>query len=160
MEELSISVTGAPADLLSMTEAELESAVVSLGMPRYRAGQIRRHLLAGIGDFDEMSDLPKDARRALSERYPTGLPEIEKRLISAVDGTRKYLFRYPDGERIESVVMEYRHGLTICVSTQVGCNMGCAFCASGIGGKKRDLTAGEILGDAVAHILEKEGVLA
>ena len=147
MEKLSEK---AGPDLLSLTEAELAETVVSLGLPRYRAGQIRRNMLAGISDFADMSDLPKDARALLAGRYVTGVPRIEKRLISEIDGTRKYLFRCADGEMIESAVMEYRHGLTICVSTQVGCNMGCVFCASGIGGKRRDLTPGEILGQVAA----------
>lgn len=137
-------------DLLSMSESELEKEITGIGLPRYRAGQIRRHLLAGVGDFVEMSDLPKDARLLLAEKYTTGVPEAEKTLVSETDGTRKYLFRYADGERVESVVMEYLHGLTICVSTQVGCNMACSFCASGIDGKKRDLTSGEILGQIAA----------
>ena len=141
----------APApDLLSMGEKGLGAEIEKLGFPRYRAGQIWRQMLAGTSDFSEMTDLPLAMRQTLAERYVTGVPAIERRLISKIDGTRKYLFRCADGETIESALMEYRHGLTICVSTQVGCNMACAFCASGIGGKRRDLTAGEILGQVAA----------
>lgn len=135
-------------DIGSLTLAELESYIQSIGESRFRAKQIREWLCRGI-DFDGMSNLSKSLREKLSAECYSGIPMIEQKLVSAVDGTVKYLFRFPDGECVESVVMYYKHGTTICISSQVGCRMGCRFCASTIGGKIRDLTPSEMLGQVV-----------
>ena len=136
-------------DVGSLSLAELENYIVSIGESRFRAKQIHEWLCRGR-DFSEMSNLSKALREKLSENCYSGIPVIEKKLVSAVDGTVKYLFRFPDGECVESVVMYYKHGTTICISSQVGCRMGCRFCASTIGGKVRDLTPSEMLGQVSA----------
>lgn len=136
-------------DIGSLSLAELENYIVSIGESRFRAKQIHEWICRGV-DFAEMSNLPKALREKLAENCYSGIPEIEKKLVSAVDGTVKYLFRFPDGECVESVVMYYKHGTTICISSQVGCRMGCRFCASTIGGKVRDLTPSEMLGQVSA----------
>lgn len=132
-------------DIGSMTLSELEEYIVSTGESRFRAKQIYGWLAKGY-NFDEMSNLSKALRERLTNECYSGIPEIEQKLVSRIDGTVKYLFRFPDGECVESVVMFYKHGTTICISSQVGCRMGCKFCASTIGGKVRDLTPSEMLG--------------
>ncbi len=132
-------------DIGSMTLSELEEYILSIGESRFRAKQIYSWLAKGH-DFDEMSNLSKPLRERLCAECYSGIPKIEQKLVSKVDGTVKYLFRFPDGECVESVVMFYKHGTTICISSQVGCRMGCKFCASTIGGKVRDLTPSEMLG--------------
>lgn len=139
----------AKVDLGSFTLAEIENYIVSVGESRFRAKQIKEWLSRGY-DFSEMSNLSKALREKLTENCYSGIPQIEKKLVSSVDGTVKYLFRFPDGECVESVVMFYKHGTTICISSQVGCRMGCRFCASTIGGKVRDLSPSEMLGQVVA----------
>lgn len=137
-------------DILSLTPQELEHFVTEeLGEARYRAKQIFTNLHRGIPP-SEISSLSKDLRMRLSERCEYRMPEIEKKLVSSLDGTVKYLFRLLDGNCIETVVMKYNHGNTVCISSQVGCRMGCRFCASTIGGKVRDLTPSELLGQVIA----------
>ncbi len=136
-------------DIGSLSLRELESYIVSIGESRFRAKQIYEWLCRGV-DFDGMSNLSKPLREKLAAECYSGIPAIEQKLISAVDGTVKYLFRFPDGECVESVVMYYKHGTTICISSQVGCRMGCRFCASTIGGKVRDLAVSEMLGQVTA----------
>ncbi len=136
-------------DLLSLTPEELEALVVSVGEPKYRAAQIFLQLHRGLA-LDEMTNIGKATREKLAAVSDCHIPTVKRRLISAVDGTVKYLFELADGNCVESVVMEYLHGLTVCISSQVGCRMGCAFCASTIGGRVRDLTPGELLGQVVA----------
>lgn len=136
-------------ELLSMLPLELETFLSSLGEPRYRARQLFEGMHRGLSP-DEMTNISKATKAKLNEAASFHLPQISKKLTSALDGTVKYLFTLADGNAIESVVMKYKHGNTICVSTQVGCRMGCAFCASTIGGKVRDLTPGEILGQVIA----------
>lgn len=136
-------------DLLSMTKEEIAALMQEMGEPAYRAGQIFRHAMQGTPPA-EMSTLKKTLREALEERCEWRLPTVEERLISAADGTVKYLFRLLDGECVESVLMRYHHGNTLCISSQVGCRMGCRFCASTIGGKVRDLTPSEMLGQVIA----------
>ena len=138
----------AKTDLGSYTLAEIENYILSIGESRFRAKQIKEWLSRGY-DFSEMSNLSKPLREKLSENCYSGIPLIERKLVSKIDGTVKYLFRFPDGECVESVVMFYKHGTTICLSSQVGCRMGCKFCASTIGGKVRDLTPSEMLGQVV-----------
>ena len=106
-------------------------------------------MLRGV-ELDDMTNLPAALRARLSESAEVGVPTVARRLVSSIDGTVKYLFRLSDGQCVESVVMKYEHGNTICVSTQVGCRMGCRFCASTIGGLVRHLRPGEILGQVIA----------
>ena len=136
-------------ELLSLSPEELKSALVDLGEPSYRAKQLFSQLHKGLSP-EEMSNIGKGTRALLSEHFIYHLPKIEQKLVSSIDGTVKYLFSLADGNCVESVVMKYEHGNTICLSSQVGCRMGCKFCASTIGGKVRDLTAGELLGQVVA----------
>ncbi len=134
-------------DLLSLMPEELAVFCTDfIGLPRFRAKQLSEWIAKGA-DFDEMLNLPKTMKEALKERAYLAYPAIERQLVSSIDGTVKFLFRCQDGELIESVVMKYEHGYSICLSTQAGCRMGCKFCASTIGGKVRDLLPGEILGE-------------
>ena len=137
-------------DIKSMLPAELEQAMQELGQPRFRAGQIFRWLQSGTVDFEKMSNLPKDLRETLDKNFYIADVILKKRLESALDDTVKYLYMLYDGQYIESVLMKYRHGYTVCVSTQVGCRMGCSFCASGLDGLARNLTASEILSQVMA----------
>lgn len=136
-------------ELLSLTPDELTDLLLSLGEPKYRATQIFPQLHKGLSP-DEMTNIGKLTRQKLAEAAYYHLPQIEQKLVSAVDGTVKYLFSLADGNCIESVVMKYEHGNTVCISSQVGCRMGCRFCASTIGGRVRDLSAGELLGQVIA----------
>ncbi len=137
-------------DILSLTPTELEAFVTSsLGEPKYRTRQIFSALHKGVRP-SEITTLSKPLREKLALLTEDRLPHIERKLTSALDGTVKYLFRLIDGNCIESVVMRYNHGNTICISSQVGCRMGCRFCASTIGGKVRDLTPSELLGQVIA----------
>ena len=133
------------ADLLSLLPAELEELMLSVGEPKYRAKQIFTQLHRGLTP-SEMTNIGKKTVDKLNEVSFCSLPTVAKKLVSAIDGTIKYLFRLTDGNSVESVVMKYKHGNTICISSQVGCRMGCKFCASTIGGKVRDLLPGELLG--------------
>ncbi len=132
-------------DLKDFEYDELEEFIIGLGEKKFRAAQIYKWLHQGITSYDEMTDISKGLREKLNEISYVSTLQIERKLVSKLDGTVKYLFRLPDGNCIESVVMRYHHGLTICISSQVGCRMGCRFCASTIGGLYRSLTAGEIL---------------
>lgn len=136
-------------DTLSMDLSELEAFFASIGEPKYRAKQYYLWQKNGT-PTDEMSNLPKSLRDKLRELVTDTLPKVERKLTSALDGTVKYLFRLYDGECVESVLMRYHHGNTLCVSTEVGCPMGCKFCASTIGGKVRGLLPSEILGQVIA----------
>lgn len=133
---------------MSMYPSELTEFVKSIGEPGYRAGQLFGWMARGVG-IDEMTNLPKQFREKLSAEADYRLPKIEKKLVSAIDGTIKYLFLLEDGECVESVFMRYQHGTSLCVSSQAGCAMGCKFCASTLNGRVRNLTASEILGQAV-----------
>ena len=133
-------------DILSMTLPELTTAIETFGLPKYRAGQIYRWLhKVGVSDFSEMTDLPLALRARLNDSFVIFSCNIEKKLISEYDSTVKYLFSLHDGEFIESVVMKYKYGYTVCVSSQVGCRMGCRFCASTLSGVVRNLEPSEIL---------------
>ena len=123
--------------------AELEALVAELGEPKYRAGQLFRGLMRG-GRISDLSELSKAFKAKLLERFEDEPVRIE-RVFTAADGTEKYLFALADGNLVEGVLMRYKYGNTQCVSTQVGCRMNCAFCASGLNGLVRNLTAGEIL---------------
>jgi len=132
-------------DIKSMTLDEMKADFALNGQPAFRALQVFKWLHRGVMGFDEMSDQSKTFRQLLSEKYYIANAVIDKKLESKIDGTIKYLFRMNDGEHVEAVLMDYHHGHTICISTQVGCKMNCAFCATGKGGFSRDLTASEIL---------------
>lgn len=132
-------------DLKDLEYGELENAVTELGEKKFRAKQIFSWLHRGIESIDEMSDISKTFREKLKENYFVSRLDIKEKYVSKTDGTVKYLFELEDGNCIESVIMRYHHGITICISSQVGCRMGCKFCASTIGGLYRSLTAGEIL---------------
>ncbi len=136
-------------DLYSMLPEELEAYFVSLGEPKFRAKQVFPRLAAGAS-IDGLTNLSKALRQKLSEECIDTLPKVEEKLVSKIDGTVKYLFRLHDGSCIESVFMKYKHGNTLCISSQVGCYMGCKFCASTIGGKVRDLYPSELLGQIIA----------
>ncbi len=130
-----------------MTLSEVEGVVSSLELPRFRAKQIFDWLqIHGVMSYDEMTNLSKALREKLAERYPIRTCEIELKQVSKLDETVKYLFRLSDGNFVESVLMKYKYGYTICVSSQVGCKMGCVFCASTKGGCVRSLLPSEILG--------------
>lgn len=138
-----------------MTLEQLTGEMNALGQPAYRAKQIFRWLQRGISSFEAMTDQPAQLRRELAQRYEIVCPAMEKRLVSALDGTVKYLFRFSDGAAVESVLMQYHHGTSICVSTQAGCRMGCAFCATGMGGLQRNLTASEMLSQITSAQLDR-----
>jgi len=128
-----------------MTPEELAAWLKEQGEPAFRAGQIFRWLYRGVTSFEEMSDLSKDLRRKLAETCVLTVPTVARKQISKVDGTIKYLWEMEDGNCIETVLMRYKHGNTVCISCQVGCRMGCAFCASTLAGKIRDLTPAEMI---------------
>ena len=129
-------------EIKSLTIDELKSALKEMGEKPFRAGQIFKWLHEGV---EEMSNLSKDLRARLAENFLLTVPEVARKQVSRVDGTVKYLWRLRDGNCVESVLMHYEHGVSVCVSTQVGCRMGCKFCASGLNGRTRSLSAGEIL---------------
>ncbi|MCR5653557.1 MAG: radical SAM protein, partial [Ruminococcus sp.] len=132
-------------DIKSLYFNELENLITEGGFPKFRAKQIWDWLNKGVISFSEMRNLPKDLIEFLSVSCYISVANIEKKLVSRYDKTVKYLFCLNDGEYIESVVMNYRYGYSICLSTQVGCKMGCTFCATGRSGFSRNLTASEIL---------------
>jgi len=150
-------------DLLDMTFEELREALTTLGFPAYRAKQVHQWLYSGQLDINSMSNLPKDMRERIADEFITGGLKIDKKLISNIDGTRKYLFELKDRNIIESVLMKYHYGYSVCLSTQVGCRMGCTFCASASLGMIRNLTVGELLaqiltigheiGERISHIV-------
>lgn len=133
------------SDIKSMLPAELEAALTEMGEPKFRAGQIFTWLMRGVTDFSSMTNIGKPLQMKLDERYYISSPEILRKQVSEEDGTIKYLWKLMDGSAVESVLMHYKHGSTVCVSSQVGCRMGCAFCASAQGGWVRNLSASEIL---------------
>ena len=134
--------------LLGLNLEKLKSVINDLGEKSFRAGQIYKALHLGL-NFSEMTELSKTLREKLSEQY-TAQPVTIIKNLKSVDGTQKFLFKLCDGNVIEGVLMKYKYGYTICVSTQVGCRMGCAFCASGLHGLVRNLTSAEILGEVIA----------
>ena len=132
-------------DLYSMTEEELLSYFLSIGEPKFRAKQVFSAIAQGT-PISDITTLSKALRERLANETLDSLPRVRERLVSQIDGTVKYLFELHDGACIESVLMKYKHGNTLCISSQVGCRMGCKFCASTIGGKERDLMPSELLG--------------
>lgn len=132
-------------DLKSMTLAEMQEAFVALGEPKFRAKQVFTWLHRGATCFDEMTNLSKPLREKLDGLYFITAPRVARKQVSKLDGTIKYLWQLGDGNCVESVVMQYHHGNTVCISSEVGCPMGCKFCASTLGGLVRRLTPAELL---------------
>ena len=157
-------VCSGKTDIKSLSYEELTEFITGIGEKAFRAKQIYEwmHVKTASG-FDEMTDLSISLRKKLAEECFFCHLEIEKELISSIDGTRKFLFRLYDGNIIESVMMRYEHGISVCISSQVGCRMGCRFCASTIDGLERNLTPAEMLeqiyriqkhtGERVSHIV-------
>ena len=141
-------------NLRSMLPNEIEQLLTELGEPKYRAKQMFKWLGRGIGSIDEMSDIPKSLREKLKNEYTVYKPKVLSKQVSKIDGTIKYLWELYDGNAVETVVMSYKHGNTVCVSTQVGCRQGCAFCASTIGGLVRCLEPNEILEEVMFSQLD------
>ena len=134
-------------NILNLELNELEEIVTSLGEKKFRAKQIFLWLSKLVGSFDEMNNLPAELRKLLDERFYIALPEVVVKQESKTDSTIKCLYEFSDGARVESVFMKYDYGNSICISSQVGCKMGCKFCASTIDGLDRSLTAGEMLAE-------------
>ena len=132
-------------DIKSMTQQELSAFLKELGEPSFRAKQIFSWLHRGVTSFEDMTNLSKPLRETLAERCFITAPTVARRQESRLDGTIKYLWELSDGNCIETVLMQYHNGNTVCISSQVGCRMGCAFCASTIAGKVRDLRPSEML---------------
>lgn len=133
-------------DILSLSCDELISVFSELGFPKFRAKQVYEWLHKhGAQSFDEFTNINKAMRAQLDDRFHILTCKVDKKLVSSIDGTVKYLYELYDGEYVESVVMQYKHGYSICISTQVGCKMGCTFCASTIGGCRRNLSPSEML---------------
>lgn len=137
-------------NLLDLNFQELQEFVAEAGLPKFRAKQINEWLVKGVADFDEMTNLPGALREKLKEVAVTGLPAVINCLRSKIDDTAKFLFRLHDGCIIESVLMKYKYGYSVCISSQAGCRMGCKFCASSDIPFSRSLTSGEILGQIIA----------
>jgi len=144
-------------ELTGMNREEMTAWMKSRGYPAFRGRQVFEWIQRGA-DFDEMSNLPKEMRETLKKEAVAQTAEIRLERKSALDGTVKFLFALRDGNCVEGVLMRYKYGISLCISTQVGCRMGCRFCASTLEGKVRDLTAGEMLGEILAadRYLENE----
>ena len=150
-------------DLKSMLPSELEEYMRSIGQPRFRAKQVFSWLSKGVERFDQMRNLPQPLREQLAEVCYIDRLTLLKKQVSSVDGTTKYLWELRDGNAVETVVMRYEYGLSVCISSQVGCRQGCTFCASTIGGLVRNLSASEMLdevlysqmdqGEKISHIV-------
>ena len=141
-------------DILSLLPEEIERELENMGELKYRGMQIFSWLHRGVRDFDGMSNLSKSLREKLKENYSLYEPKVLKKQVSQIDGTIKYLWELADGNAVETVVMQYKHGNTVCVSSQVGCRQGCAFCASTIGGLVRCLEPSEILDEVLFSQLD------
>lgn len=150
-------------NIKAMTLPEMTAALKEMGQPAFRAKQIYTWLHKGVRSYDEMTNLPKNLREALAEKYPINAPTVVRKQESKKDGTIKYLWQLADGNCVETVLMRYHYGNTVCISTEVGCRMGCAFCASTLGGLVRKLEPFEMLdqvlftqvesGQPVSHIV-------
>lgn len=132
-------------DIKSLNDEELENFITDSGFPKFRAKQIRSWLSKNVTNFDEMRNIPTDLKDFLKTSSYISVANIEKKLVSRYDKTVKYLFSFYDGECVEAVVMSYKHGWSMCISTQIGCKMGCTFCATGKSGFSRSLTPSEML---------------
>ena len=136
-------------NLKSQTLPELTATIKELGQPAFRGKQVYTWLHKGVRSYEEMTNLPKALRDTLAEKYPICPPEVVRKQESQKDGTIKYLWRLSDGNCVETVLMRYHYGNTVCISTEVGCAMGCAFCASTIGGLVRRLEPFEMLDEVL-----------
>lgn len=136
-------------EIKNLTLPELEAELREMGEPKFRAAQIYTWLHRGAPDFSAMTNLPLSLREKLADRWEITAPQVVRKLVSELDGTIKYLWRLRDGNCVETVLMRYHHGNTVCISSEVGCPMGCAFCASTIGGLVRRLSAGEMLDEVL-----------
>ena len=136
-------------NLKSLTQPELADILKGLGQPAFRAKQVYKWLHSGVRSYDEMTNLPKTLRDTLAEQYPINPPKVVRKQESKKDGTIKYLWQLSDGNCVETVLMRYHYGNTVCISTEVGCAMGCAFCASTIGGLVRRLEPYEMLDEVL-----------
>jgi 23S rRNA (adenine2503-C2)-methyltransferase len=136
-------------NLKSLTQPELAAIFKELGQPGFRAKQVYTWLHKGVRSYDEMTNLPKNLRDLLAEKYPINAPKVVRKQESQKDGTIKYLWELSDGNCVETVLMRYHYGNTVCISTEVGCAMGCAFCASTIGGLVRRLEPFEMLDEVL-----------
>ena len=143
-------------NLMDLTLNETEQYLEALGEQKYRAKQVFNWIYKGARGFDEMTNLSMELRRKLSENAEIRKLNCLRVQLSGKDGTRKYLFGLADGNSIESVFMKYKHGNTVCISSQAGCKMGCGFCASAVGGFQRNLTCGE-MADQILSIQEDTG---
>ncbi len=132
-------------NLKSMTIPEIGAILKEMGQPAFRAKQIYTWLHKGVRSYEEMSNLPRELRQRLAEQYPIYAPKVVRKQESKKDGTIKYLWQLADGNCVETVLMRYHYGNTVCISSEVGCLMGCAFCASTLGGLVRRLEAHEML---------------
>lgn len=142
-------------DIKSLTFDELNNEILSIGLPKFRTGQIYSWLHEkGVDSFDEMTNLSKDLREKLKQNYFIPSVKIEDKYVSKIDSTVKYLFKLYDGEYVEAVIMKYKYGYTICISSQVGCKMGCRFCASTLAGFKRNLLPSEM--ESQLHTAQKD----
>ena len=133
------------ANLKSMTQQEIGAVLKELGQPAFRAKQVYTWLHKGVRSYDEMTNLPKALRDTLAQNYPINPPQVVRKQESQRDGTIKYLWQLSDGNCVETVLMRYHYGNTVCISTEVGCRMGCAFCASTLGGLVRRLEPFEMV---------------
>ena len=136
-------------NLKNLTQQEIAGILKELGQPAFRAKQVYTWLHKGVRSYDEMTNLPKALRDQLSENYPINAPKVVRKQESQKDGTIKYLWQLSDGNCVETVLMRYNYGNTVCISTEVGCAMGCAFCASTIGGLVRRLEPFEMLDEVL-----------
>ena len=134
--------------LNDLTLEQLQNEIVSAGEPKFRAGQLYKWFARGVTELSGMTDISSATKDKIKNNYNIANVKIMERFDSKLDETKKYLMELDDGNVIETVAMVYKHGITVCISTEVGCNMGCKFCASTLGGKVRNLSAGEILGQA------------
>ena len=136
-------------NILDYTQEELLTWMKENGESAFRAKQVISWIYKEIWNFEEMKNIPKSLKDKLSNNFYFGIPKVEEEYISKVDGTKKLLLAFNDGNLIETVIMKYKHGNSICISTQIGCRMGCKFCASTLEGRVRNLTAGEILSEVI-----------
>ena len=143
-------------DIKSKTPDELAVWLKEQGEPAFRAKQIFKWLYRGVTSFEEMTDLSKSLRQKLFETAFLTPPTAVRKQVSQLDGTIKYLWELADGNCVESVLMRYQHGNTVCISCQIGCRMGCAFCASTIAGKVRDLTPAEMIDQVLFTQIDSE----
>ena len=136
-------------NIKSMTLTEMQDALKELGQPAFRAKQIYTWLHKGVRSYDEMTNLSKELRQKLQQMHPFYTPKVIRKQESKRDGTIKYLWELSDGNCVETVLMRYHYGNTVCISTEVGCKMGCAFCASTIGGLVRKLEPHEMVDEVL-----------